>query len=626
MNSQVWIDRHLKFCEVLVLSGNVIDGENRRRSERNNRGRNQQSIVVTNCLRERFSFHQSFSQCGNMLKALRYGGRVFGLSKKMESCSDFFGGSCIGLSPKDSYVNFFGKRYFSSSNRVSAKTESYSDSFGSFESTSKILFSKADMTGKNVTEKNKTKTSKDTNSSTVDLLNREEQFFSNTSLQTSLSSQSSLQTSSQPSSPEPSLSPSQNSDTSSIYFEETVPKGVGKMRLDSYISGKMPRASRAKIQSCIKGGHVNVNGKLQTRTSYIVRAGEKVECRLPPPPPLEASPENIPLEVIYEDENVLVVNKPPHLVVHPSPGHYTGTLVNALLYHCKLPSMKVVSGNILKNEARSLSQMGFQGEEEERERRGKLWEEEEEGEEIGETEENEENEGENDEVSSKFLIPLVNMNGPEAVIRPGIVHRLDKGTSGLLVVAKDEYSHAHLCDQFKARSVKRLYISITCGVPNSFQERIETLIGRDPKDRKKMTASNSIRPIGHFRSAVSRYKVVRPLAGGGAALVEWKLETGRTHQIRVHAKHVGHPILGDEAYGGMGKGILGKLLQSIPPTNQSLAKQLMARLDRPCLHAKTLGFVHPYSGKELHFSADPPDDFMEVVSSLEKLALKTDQV
>ncbi|KAH0920214.1 hypothetical protein HID58_027879 [Brassica napus] len=206
----------------------------------------------------------------------------------------------------------------------------------------------------------------------------------------------------------------------------------------------------------------------------------------------------------------------------------------------------------------------------------------------------------------------------EGMIRPGIVHRLDKGTSGLLVVAKDEHSHAHLAEQFKLHTIERVYISLTTGVPSPSQGRIDVPIGRDSNNRIRMAAIPGSLSRGRARHAASRYKVVETLAGGGSALVEWRLETGRTHQIRAHAKYMGVPLLGDEVYGGTKSMALSLLQRRVSRSDQEEIIELVSRMDRPCLHAIVLGFEHPCTGEIIKFSCPPPPDLAEIVGLLRR--------
>uniref|UniRef100_N1R4Q2 RNA pseudourine synthase 2, chloroplastic n=1 Tax=Aegilops tauschii TaxID=37682 RepID=N1R4Q2_AEGTA len=247
--------------------------------------------------------------------------------------------------------------------------------------------------------------------------------------------------------------------------------------------------------------------------SHTVKGGDKVSCTVSELQPLRAEAEDIPLDIVYEDEHLLVVNKPAHMVVHPAPGNANGTLVNAILHHCKISTFTCLARSPIYDECPESS---------------------------------------DDDVDvfdvDQFTIGEVSSEVREAIVRPGIVHRLDKGTSGLLVVAKDEHSHAQLAEQFKLHTISRVYISLTCGVPSPNSARIEVPISRDPNNRTRMVAAPG---SGHryAKHAASRYKVREVFCGGGSALVEWRLETGRTHQIRAHAKYLGNPLLGDETYG-----------------------------------------------------------------------------
>eukprot|EP00850_Spirogloea_muscicola_P003809 SM000015S01309 [mRNA] locus=s15:1165004:1167528:- [translate_table: standard] len=336
------------------------------------------------------------------------------------------------------------------------------------------------------------------------------------------------------------------------------------------------------------------------QASYTVRPGERVACRLAAPPPLLALPEDLPLDIVFEDAHLLVVNKPAHMVVHPAAGHRSGTLVNALLGHCSLPT--IVGG--------STTQTGLLEEASAQVTAG-------DGRDGGATEALDvDDDDEEDEDSAGFLLEQL----PGAVdVRPGIVHRLDMGTTGLLVVAKDERTHTQLCDQFKARTVRRSYLALTVGVPNLPAARIVAPVGRDPHNRKQMTVLLDASPHMRARHAASRYRVIEVLCNGGSALVEWRLETGRTHQIRVHAKHIGQPILGDELYGGTGSSIAARVAAQLPPACQPQARALVAQAPRPFLHAQSLQFVHPWSGQELGFSAPLPADFASLLQALQSL-------
>ncbi|KAL2522298.1 RNA pseudouridylate synthase [Forsythia ovata] len=327
-----------------------------------------------------------------------------------------------------------------------------------------------------------------------------------------------------------------------------------------------------------------IPGCSSIEVSHVVREGDTVNCTIAELQPLRAEAEDIPLDIVYEDEHLLVVNKAAHMVVHPAPGNATGTLVNGILHHCRLPTVSFFNPEVL-SEADDAS---------------------------------------DDEFST--LSTDQDYNGGigsglcEAYVRPGIVHRLDKGTSGLLVVAKDENSHAHLAEQFKKHTIKRVYVSLTCGVPSPVCERIEIPIGRDLNNRLRMSAAPGLNTRQKARYAASRYKVIEILAHGGCALVEWRLETGRTHQIRAHAKYIGVPLLGDEVYGGT-KSMALSLLQSRNPSSfHRQIEQLVAKIERPCLHALSLGFRHPNTGENLHFSKLPPADFAEILSQLRDIS------
>ncbi|XP_051124331.1 RNA pseudouridine synthase 2, chloroplastic isoform X2 [Andrographis paniculata] len=377
--------------------------------------------------------------------------------------------------------------------------------------------------------------------------------------------------------------PDQYSDRRSSYsgvkIEEKVELDSGKLRLDSWISSRINGISRARVQSSIRSGLVSVNGRVISKVSHVLRDGDLVNCMIAELQPLKAEPENIPLDIVYEDEHVLVVNKPAFMVVHPAPGNATGTLVNGILHHCSLPDMCF--------NPETLPGM----------------------------------DGDSGDEGDAFSIDE-SRNEAIASIRPGIVHRLDKGTSGLLVVAKDEHSHSHLADQFKNHTIKRVYVSLTCGVPSPTSGYIDVSIGRDTNNRIRMVAIPGSSGHVKTRYAASRYKVIEILAGGSCALVEWRLETGRTHQIRAHAKYLGVPLLGDEVYSGT-KSMALSLLQSRNPFishNQLL--EVVDRLERPCLHALSLGFKHPSTWEDMQFYQMPPADFAEILDLLRDIGIK----
>ena len=302
----------------------------------------------------------------------------------------------------------------------------------------------------------------------------------------------------------------------------TVTKGGQGSRLDQFLRAQLPEYSRAFLQKLIEQGSVLVDGKAG-KPSYKVRAGDRVSVEIPPLRPLAAQPEEIPLEILYEDDDLVVVNKPAGLVVHPATGNYEHTLVNALLHHC----------------------------------RGQL-------------------------------------AGIGGVERPGIVHRLDKGTSGCLVVAKTDGAHQSLVAQFRSRLVKKIYRAVCWGKFERPTGRIETVIGRSERNRKKMSAR-----VARGRPSLTEYRVLKQFEQ--FALVELTLHTGRTHQIRVHMAHIGHPVVGDVVYGRL------RSTPSAPHPTISIA--------RPLLHAYKLGFTHPRSQEFMEFTAPVPDDMVKLCES-----------
>ena len=302
-----------------------------------------------------------------------------------------------------------------------------------------------------------------------------------------------------------------------------VPNKAARQRLDQFLRSEFPELSRAFLQKLIEQRHVLVNAR-PSKPSYRVQPGDRISVEIPPPRPLETAPEDIPLNLLYEDSDLIVVNKPAGLVVHPAAGNYEHTLVNALLHHC----------------------------------RGQL-------------------------------------AGIGGVERPGIVHRLDKGTSGCIVVAKTDAAHQSLVAQFKSRAVKKIYRAICRGKFDRLRGRIETVIGRSERDRKKMSAR-----VARGRNAITDYQVLKQL--DDFALVELTLHTGRTHQIRVHMAHIGHPILGDTVYGG-----------SRSPITSHRSPFSVAR---PLLHAYKLGFTHPRSGEFMEFEAPLPADMEQIIGNI----------
>ena len=306
-----------------------------------------------------------------------------------------------------------------------------------------------------------------------------------------------------------------------------VEKEEAGSRLDKFLSGELPELSRSRIQKLLSQGNITRNGQTAKNSEKVVE-GDHLMITLPPPEPLDIRPENIPLEIVYEDEDLLVVNKPRGMVVHPAPGHYSGTLVNGLLYH--------------------------------------------------------------------FAGALSGING---VARPGIVHRIDKDTAGLLVVCKTDRAHQGMADRLKVHDIERVYHAIVYGNPKEEEGTIRAPLGRSEQDRKKM----AIRPDG--RRAVTHWHVLERF--GGCTYVEARLETGRTHQIRVHMKSMGHPLLGDPLYGPSGlSGQDKSLLRGI--SQEDLTGQILV--------AKVLGFEHPITGEYKHFEIPLPDYFMRILHVL----------
>jgi 23S rRNA pseudouridine1911/1915/1917 synthase len=308
----------------------------------------------------------------------------------------------------------------------------------------------------------------------------------------------------------------------------TVSAGEAPQRLDRYLWSKLHGPSRAKIQRWIETGRVLVNDAPR-RPSQKVRPGDRVRITIPPPEPTALRPEAIPLDIRYEDEHLLVVNKPAGLVVHPAPGHRRGTLVNALLHHCG--ALKEVGGRE----------------------------------------------------------------------RPGLVHRLDKETSGVLVVAKTEPAYRELLAQFKAHTIERRYLALVAGRPMPRQGEITLAIGRDRLHRKKFSPRTT-RP----KAAATRYRVLEQFHT--AALVEVAPLTGRTHQIRVHFSAIRHPVLGDSLYGG-------------PAIKQITADAAEAGIviPRQLLHAQSLGLRHPATGEFIRWEAPPPEDMSTVIAWLQRV-------
>ena len=309
------------------------------------------------------------------------------------------------------------------------------------------------------------------------------------------------------------------------------PEDHSPERLDIFICERLPDISRSQLKKLIDSGHITLNGE-KTKASIKLKGGETINVDLPDPEPAEAHPEDIPLQVVYEDHDIIVVNKAAGMVVHPAAGHSSGTLVNALLHHCN------------------------------------------------------------------------DLAGIGGELRPGIVHRIDKDTSGLLVATKNDQSHHSLAAQFKAHSIHRRYIALVHGHMDQSSGLIDQPIGRHPTQRKKMSgkAKNSKRAVTHWKT-LKQYNLNR------LSLIELRLETGRTHQIRVHFSEINCPLVGDPLYGNRSR---------LTAIKDSELRKLIDRLPGQALHAQSLGFIHPTSGKYLEFSCEMPETLQSIISYLDQ--------
>lgn len=303
---------------------------------------------------------------------------------------------------------------------------------------------------------------------------------------------------------------------SDLISTEVTEESAGQ-RLDRFLAQEIDNLTRSAVQGIIEKGIVKCSGKILQK-NYKLRKGDIIETEIPEPEVLDVKAENIPLDIIYEDSDLLVVNKPKGMVVHPAHGNYNGTLVNALLYHCK-----------------------------------------------------------------------DSLSGINGVIRPGIVHRIDKNTSGLLIVAKNDNAHIKLSEQIKAHSFTREYEAVAVGSFKETEGTIDAPIGRHHTERKKMCVTQQ-----NSKNAVTHYSVIKQY--GGFAHLKLKLETGRTHQIRVHLSYIGHPVLGDDVYGKAYKG-----------------------LDGQCLHARKIGFIHPSTNEYMEFESPLPDYFESILRKIGKM-------
>ena len=300
-------------------------------------------------------------------------------------------------------------------------------------------------------------------------------------------------------------------------FEIIAEESDINKRIDVFLSKNLESFSRSYIQDLIKKGKATIGGKT-IKANYRLREGDIVALAIPKPEPLEILPENIPLDIVYEDNDVILVNKPKGMVVHPAAGHYSGTLVNALLYHCK-----------------------------------------------------------------------DNLSGINGVLRPGIVHRIDMDTTGIIIVCKNDNAHQHIAKQLAEHSITRKYVAIVSGNIKEDEGVVDAAIARSKNDRKKMTVDKD------GKRAVTHFKVLERL--NNYTYIECVLETGRTHQIRVHMSYIHHPLLGDEVYSGKKENI---------------------RLEGQCLHAKVLGFIHPSTNEYMEFEAPLPEYFKEILMKFRK--------
>jgi 23S rRNA pseudouridine1911/1915/1917 synthase len=321
------------------------------------------------------------------------------------------------------------------------------------------------------------------------------------------------------------------------HYKFKADPGQSLLRIDKFLSDRLENSSRTRIQNAANAGNILVNNNA-VKPNYKIKPGDIVQIVLPTPPrEIELIPENIPLNIVYEDDDVLVVNKEPGMVVHPGYGNYTGTLVNALMWHFR-------------------------------------------------------------------DLPLFNTGES----RPGLVHRLDKNTSGILVIAKNEFALNRLSKQFYDRTTDRRYNALVWGIPDPHEGTITGNVGRSIKDRKVMQV---FKDDTEGKTAITHYKVLEDF--GYISLIECKLETGRTHQIRVHFSHIKHPLFNDEEYGG------DQILKGTTFTKyQQFIKNCFKILPRQALHAKSLAFDHPVTGKRLSFDSELPDDMVQVIEKWRK--------
>jgi 23S rRNA pseudouridine1911/1915/1917 synthase len=319
----------------------------------------------------------------------------------------------------------------------------------------------------------------------------------------------------------------------------TVPPGKKKERLDVFLTHQIENASRSKVQQAIRAGYVLIGGKT-VKPNHILSPGEEITVSIPRQSRPEAVPENIPLDIVHEDESLIIINKPAGMVTHPAFGNYTGTLVNALLNY------------------------------------------------IG--------------TQRKSAATLADVGDP---LRPGIIHRLDKDTSGLLVIAKNEAVHRFIANQFARRTIDREYWALVWGILKERTGTIEASLGRSVSDRKKISVRGDGKPAATSYEVIGEYDNI--------SLLKLKLHTGRTHQIRVHCASIHHPVFGDPAYGGR-RIVYG----GVAPKRKAFIANLLDLMPRQALHAKTLGFIHPVTRERVFFDSELPEDMKAVIERLER--------
>lgn len=362
-----------------------------------------------------------------------------------------------------------------------------------------------------------------------------------------------------------------------VVVEFHISKGTEPVRIDVWLTTYIKHATRNKVQEGINQGSVRVNGK-QVKVSYKVQPGDHIVCTLMKRPPLELVPEDIPLDIVYEDEDVLVINKPAGMVVHPALGNRYGTIVNAALYHFG-QRQSIMIDDMMGDDS------------------------------------SEESDGESDEEI------LTELNGTASehevsvfdsdAMRPGIVHRIDKETTGLLVIGKNTLATQHLCKQFFDRTTKRVYHAIVWGITKNDTEVINADIGRSSRNRKLRAV---LKEGG--KTAITEYTTLARY--DFCSFIQLQLKTGRTHQIRVHMAHLHYPLMGDKEYGGDSL-----VYGGIKGHHRSVAHKCLDIMQRQALHATLLGFTHPRTGEWMEFTSELPSDMSQVLTMMKELHGKT---